>query len=64
MVKLAVVRPAMARRALSPQELDDFEQELVDQFALAAAAAGVTDDHISQERSVIFGFLRFLGNYL
>jgi hypothetical protein len=25
---------------MSPQELDDFEQELVDQFALAAAAAG------------------------
>ena len=64
MVKLAVVRPAMARHALSAQELDDFEQELVDQFALAAAAAGITDEHIAQERSVIFAFLRFLGNYL
>lgn len=63
-MKLAVVRPALASRALSPQELDDFEQELVDQFALAAAASGITDEYITQERSVIFAFLRFLGNYV
>ncbi|WP_433678778.1 tyrosine-type recombinase/integrase [Nocardia sp. CA-119907] len=49
---------------VSPQELDDFEQELVDQYALAFAAAGVTDDHIAQERSVIFAFIRFLGRYV
>ncbi len=64
MVKLAVVRPAVARKSLSPQELDDFEQELVDQFALAAAASGIGDDHISKERSVIFALLRHLGNYV
>lgn len=64
MVKLAVVRPAVTRRSLLPQELDDLEQEFVDQFALAAAASGITDDHISQERSVIFAFLHFLGNYV
>lgn len=63
-MKLAVVRPALANRSLSPQELDDFEQELVDQFALAAAASGITDDYINQERSVIFAFLRFLGNHV
>jgi site-specific recombinase XerD len=64
-VRLAVVRSAAAvRRPTSPQELDDFEQELVDQYALAAAAAGVTDDHIAQERSTIFGFLRFLGRHV
>jgi site-specific recombinase XerD len=64
-VKLAVVRSAAAvRRPSSPQELDDFEQELIDQYALAAAAAGVTDDHIAQERSTIFSFIRFLGQHV
>lgn len=64
MVKLAVVRPAMVRHSISPQELDDFEQELVDQYALAATASGISDEYISQERSVIFTFLRHLGNYV
>jgi site-specific recombinase XerD len=64
LVNLAVVRPALSGQPLSPQEFDDFEQELVDQFALAAAASGITDDYITQERSVVFAFLRFLGNYV
>lgn len=64
MVQLAVVRPAMVGQSMSPQELDDFEQELVDQFALAAAATGISDEHITQGRSVIFAFLRHLGDYL
>ncbi|MEV0446247.1 tyrosine-type recombinase/integrase [Streptomyces spectabilis] len=41
--------------------MEDFEQELVDQFALASAGAGISDQHISEERSVIFQFLRFSG---
>ncbi|WP_324197023.1 tyrosine-type recombinase/integrase [Nocardia cyriacigeorgica] len=36
----------------------------MDQYVLALAAAGVTDDHIAQERSVIFAFIRFLGGYV
>jgi integrase len=61
-VRLAAVRsPAAARRLVSAQELEDFEQELVDQYALAAAAAGITDAHIAAERSVIFAFARFFG---
>lgn len=32
-----------ARHLRSPQELEDFEQQLVDQYALAVAGAGATD---------------------
>lgn len=52
------------RPLVLPQELDDFEQELVDQYALAFAAAGFTDDHIAQERSVIFAFIQCLGRHV
>ena len=45
---------AMPRRLRPPQELDDFEQELVDQYALAASGAGTGDGSIAAERSVIF----------
>jgi site-specific recombinase XerD len=61
-VTLAVVRSLGAPgRLASAQELADFEQELVDQFALACAGAGVTDAHVAAERSVVFSFVRFLG---
>jgi integrase len=46
------------------QELEDFEQELVDQFALACAGGGVSDAHVASERSAVFGFARFLGRPL
>jgi site-specific recombinase XerD len=42
-------------------ELQDFEQELVDQYALAAAGAGVTDGWIASERTVLFEFIQFIG---
>ena len=62
MVTLAVVRSlGTAHRLGSVQALEDFEQELVDQYALACAGAGITDRHITEERSVIFCFLRFSG---
>jgi site-specific recombinase XerD len=61
-VSLAVVRSlGTAQRLRSAQELEDFGQELVDQYALACAGAGITDRHIAEERSVIFQFLRFCG---
>ncbi len=60
-VSLSVVEAATApTRFRSAQDADDFEQELVDQFALAASSSGVTDGVISAERSVIFEFVRFL----
>lgn len=58
---LAVVRSLGSPRSLrSPQEFDDFEQELVDQYLLAGVGAGVGDDTIRQDRLVIFEFLKFL----
>lgn len=62
---LAVVRSlGTAKRLQSPQLLEDFEQELVDQFALAAVGAGVTDGHVAAERSVVFEFAQWLGRPL
>lgn len=59
---LAVVRSIRSPRTLSTaQEFDDFEQELVDQYALAMAASGVGDHHVSTQRGVLFEFIRFLG---
>lgn len=59
---LAVVRSLGApRRLATAAEMEDFEQELVDQFALALAGAGVTDSTVAQDRSVVFSFIRFLG---
>ncbi|SBT40491.1 tyrosine-type recombinase/integrase [Micromonospora narathiwatensis] len=59
---LAVVRSIDApRRLRTAAELEDFEQELVDQYALASAGSGITDRQIVKERYVLFEFIRFLG---
>jgi site-specific recombinase XerD len=59
---LAAVRPLGATRQLrSALDLQDFEQELVDQYVLASVGAGVTDGYVAQERSVLFSFVDFLG---
>ncbi|HEX5115992.1 MAG TPA: tyrosine-type recombinase/integrase [Pseudonocardiaceae bacterium] len=61
-MSLAVVRSiGLAGPLRSTQELEDFEQELIDQYALAMAGAGLTDGYVSSERSTVFAFLRFLG---
>ncbi|MFI0412482.1 tyrosine-type recombinase/integrase [Actinomadura sp. 3N508] len=58
---LAVVHNlASPRRLVTGQDAEDFEQELVDQFALAVAASGATDGYVSSERGVIFEFRKFL----
>ena len=52
----------MRRGALaSAQELEDFEQELVDQYLLAAVGAGLATATVGGDRAVIFEFIRFLG---
>lgn len=62
---LAVVRSlGGARRLRSVTELEDFEQELIDQYALAGAGAGLTDAHVAGERSVVFSFAQFLSGYV
>lgn len=46
------------------QEVEDFEQELVDQFALALVGAGFTDGHVAAERAAVFDFAGDLGRPL
>lgn len=61
-MSLAVVRSLDApRRLTTVEELQDFEQELVDQYALAMVGAGITDGQVASERSVLFSFIAFLG---
>jgi site-specific recombinase XerD len=60
-VALATVRTlGLTRKLRTDQDAEDFEQELVDQFALAAIGAGTTDRYVATERSTIFAFARFL----
>lgn len=62
---LAVVRSiGMPRRLTSAAEFDDFEQELVDQWVLALAGAGLSDSHVAGERAAVVEFLRFAGRPL
>ncbi len=57
-----VVRSLGTARSLrSPHELEDFEQELVDQYCLALVGAGLTDGHVAGDRAVVFELLRFTG---
>jgi integrase/recombinase XerC len=59
---LSVVRAARpAERLLTSEDVEDYEQELVDQFLMALAAAGISDGHAGQNRSVAIAFIRFLG---
>lgn len=58
---LAVVRSlGSPRRLASAQDLEDFQQELVEQYLLAAVGAGIGDATIRQDRRVIFEFSEFL----
>lgn len=62
---LAAVRTIGSPRALrTAQEVEDFEQEIVDQHALAMAAAGLGDGHVSNTRAVIIEFARSLSGPL
>ncbi|GAA1381021.1 hypothetical protein GCM10009661_56780 [Catellatospora chokoriensis] len=49
------------RRLGTAQEIEDYEQELVDRFLLASVGAGCRDSTIAGDRSVLFEFIRFLG---
>lgn len=62
---LAVVRNLGSPRHLrSALEVEDYEQELVDQYALSMAAAGLTDGHITASRSAVFELARFVARPL
>ena len=61
-MSLALVRSLDApRRLKTTTEIEDFEQEIVDQFALAMVGAGLTDGHIASERAAVLEFIRQLG---
>ncbi len=56
-----MVRTISSPRALrTAEDVEDFEQEIVDQHALAMAAAGLSDGHVSNTRSTIIEFARSL----
>lgn len=58
---LAIVRSLGAPRRLSnAAEEEDFEQELVDQWALALAGAGCVDSYVGAQRAVVVEFVRSL----
>lgn len=59
---LAVVRSLDSpRRLASAADAEVFEQEIVDQHALAMVGAGLTDGYIDAERSAVIEFARLLG---
>ena len=59
---LAAVRSLHGPRNLATeQDVEDFEQELVDQFLLSGVAAGSCDGTVSADRYALFEFIRFLG---
>ena len=59
-VTLAVVRSlgTAHQRLRCAAELEEFEQELVDQYALACAGAGIGDAHIAGPADCIIGLTR------
>ena len=60
-MRLAAVRSiGTARGWQSEQDAEDFEQEIIDQYALAMAAAGLSDSYIAQARTLVFEFRRHL----
>lgn len=62
---LAIVRSlGSSRRLVTAAEFDDFEQELVDQWALALAASGAVDCTVLAERAAVVEFARFLGRHV
>src|SRR5680860_491978 len=60
-MSLAVVRNLSSARALrTADDVEAFAQEIVDQCALAMAAAGLSDGHVNGTRSVVIEFVRSL----
>lgn len=59
---LAVVRSIDSpRRLASAADIEGFEQDIVDQHALAMVGAGLTDGYIDAERSAVIEFARHIG---
>jgi integrase/recombinase XerC len=64
-MRLATVRRIGSPRMLrTVEDVEDVEQEIVDQYALAMTAAGPSDGHVGNCRSVIVEFARSLSGPL
>ncbi len=62
---LAVVRSVDSARSLrGGVDVEEFEQELIDQYSLALSAVGINDKTAAADRSVVFEFAHFLGRPL
>jgi integrase len=60
-LSLAAVRNIGSPRTFrTAEDVEDFEQEIIDQHALAMAAAGLSDGHVGNTRSVVIEFARSL----
>ena len=58
---LSVVRSFEAdRKVRTPLGIEDYEQELVDQYLLAAVGSGIGDKRVGADRAVLFEFIEFL----
>ncbi|MCY7413856.1 MAG: tyrosine-type recombinase/integrase [Salinibacterium sp.] len=59
-MKLVALRGAGAADQVlrTAQDIEDFEQEIVDEYAISMAAAGLSDGHIRSTRATIIEFAR------
>ena len=55
---LALPGGATEHALATVQDVEDLEQELVDQYALAMVAAGLSDGHIGNSRAIVIEFAR------
>lgn len=56
---LAVVRTLGSAQSVRPADVEDFEQEMLDQYVIACD--GLSDSYVAFERRVLFEYVRFLG---
>ncbi len=61
---LAVVRNIGSSVLRGDGDVEGFQQEIVDQFALAMASSGVGDSYVAANRRVLFEFIEFIGRPL
>lgn len=61
---LAVVRTIGSSVSSTEGDLESFQQELLDQFALAMASSGVSDGYVASHRQVLFEFIEYLDRAL
>lgn len=64
-MSLALVRSMDSARSMRQQlDVEEFEQELIDQYSLALSAIGITDGTAAHDRAAVFEFSRFVGREL